>query len=197
MSTVASEASVIFMCLITLDRLLVIKFPFGQIRFQTSSAILISILSWVFVVFIAVFPLIHTEYFQNQFYTKAGVCLALPLTRDRPLGWQYSVAIFIGFNFATFLLIAIGQWLIYNEINRSRMRVTTQSQSRGNDLKIARNLLLVVTTDFLCWFPIGCMGKKFIMTNVICFIRGAFEKFCKSYYISGTSNLNCYKVYIF
>lgn len=162
LSTVSFEASVLFMSLITIDRLLVIKFPFGQLRFKTTSAILACFISWMIAILIAVFPLIHTDYFQNQFYTKSGVCLALPLTRDRQPGWQYSLAIFIGFNFMTFMLIAIGQWLIYNEIHRSKLRANSQSKSRGNDLKIARNLLLVVSTDFLCWFPIGCMGMLHI-----------------------------------
>jgi hypothetical protein len=34
-----------------------------------------------------------------------------------------------------------------------------KSSARRNDLKVARNLLLLVGTDFACWFPIGCMGK--------------------------------------
>lgn len=159
LSTIASEAGVLFVCLITLDRILVIKFPFGQLRFTTRYALLFSILSWLLVIFIAMFPLIHTNHFGNQFYTKTGVCLALPLTRDRPPGWQYSVTIFVGFNFGTFLLISIGQFLIFFEIKRSKQRVKNQSTPRGNDLKIAKNLLLVVATDFMSWFPIGCMGK--------------------------------------
>ncbi|XP_053406651.1 uncharacterized protein LOC123546331 [Mercenaria mercenaria] len=166
LSTLSSEASVMFLCLITLDRLLVIKYPFGQVRFDTRKASMISVLAWITSLFIALFPLMLTGYFQNRFYNKSGVCIALPLTRDRPPGWLYSVLVFIGLNFATFLLIAAGQWSIYMEIRKSSSKLR-KSQSRKKDLIIARNLLLVVATDFLCWFPIGCMGVMAMSGYVI------------------------------
>ena len=161
LSTISSEASVLFICLITLDRLLVIKYPFGQVRFTTSSSVLASVVVWILVCVIAIVPVVITTYFKNNFYSKSGVCLALPLTRDRPPGWIYSISIFIGFNFVTFLAIAFGQWLIYTTINSAKARVKSCSTGRANDLRVARNLLLVASTDFLCWFPIGILGKYY------------------------------------
>ena len=158
LSTVSSEASVLFICLITLDRLLVIKYPFGQVRFSEFFSIVVSAIVWGIVFIIAIAPLVITTYFKNNFYSKSGVCLALPLTRDRPPGWIYSISIFIGFNFVTFLAIAFGQWLIYTKISAAQARVKSCSTGRANDLRIARNLLLVALTDFLCWFPIGILG---------------------------------------
>ena len=114
---------------------------------------------WLLVVLIAVLPIFVTSYFYDSFFSKTGVCLALPLTRDRPPGWVYSISIFIGFNFVAFLAIAFGQWLIYCTINKTRSMITHVSKSRIRDLRVARNLLLVATTDFLCWFPVGILGK--------------------------------------
>ena len=160
LSTLSNEASVLFICLITVDRLLVIKYPFGQIRItQIAAWIFISVV-WVISLFFAAFPFMYTSYFKGAFYSKSGVCLALPLTRDRPPGWAYSVALFIGFNFMTFLLIAFGQFLIYREINASGSMVAASRTKRTNDLRVARNLLLVVATDFMCWFPVGIIGKS-------------------------------------
>lgn len=159
LSTVSSEASVMFLCLITLDRLLVIKYPFGQVRFHTKNALICSMIAWVLCFLIALFPLMYKSYFQNSFYSKSGVCIALPLTRDRPPGWLYSILIFVGFNFITFLLIAVGQWSIYMDMRKSGRKLVSNQASRKKDLIVARNLLLVVATDFLCWFPIGCTGK--------------------------------------
>lgn len=158
-SALSSEASILFMCLITLDRILVIKYPFGQIRISQKPATIFALLVWIIGTIIAIIPLLFTSYFKGEFYSKSGVCLALPLTRDRPAGWMYSISIFIGFNSVTFILIAVGQWLIYSEINTSKKMVGGQRSKRNNDLRVARNLLLVVTTDFLCWFPIGILGK--------------------------------------
>jgi hypothetical protein len=159
LSTISSEASVIFMCLITMDRILVIKFPFGQVRFTTKSALIACIAGWIFSFVVAVFPVTYGAYFRGSFYSKSGVCLALPLTRDKPSGWLYSIVIFIGLNFVTFVLIAVGQLMIYAEIKKTTTVQKSMNVSRSYDLKVARNLLLVVTTDFLCWFPIGLMGK--------------------------------------
>ncbi|XP_060581191.1 uncharacterized protein LOC132737848 [Ruditapes philippinarum] len=158
LSTTSSETSVFFMCLITIDRILVIRYPFGQVRFTTKSAVATSLAGWVLALVIALFPILYSDFFEGSFYSKSGVCLALPLTRDRPPGWLYSVVIFIGLNFVTFVLIAAGQLFIFAEIKKTRTAQKSMNVSRKYDLTVARNLLLVVTTDFLCWFPIGVMG---------------------------------------
>ncbi|XP_053375484.1 G-protein coupled receptor GRL101-like [Mercenaria mercenaria] len=158
LSTVSSEASVLFMCLITIDRILVIKYPFGQLRFNVKSATCAAIATWIFALIISLLPVIYTGYFEGQFYSKSAVCLALPLTRQRPPGWLYSILLFIGFNMFTFILIAVGQLLIYAEIKKQASLRKSLNSTRTNDLKVARNLLLLVTTDFMCWFPIGMMG---------------------------------------
>ncbi|XP_060567599.1 uncharacterized protein LOC132726308 [Ruditapes philippinarum] len=163
LSTVASEASVFFLCLITLDRFLVIKYPFGQFRLNSKHISVLSFIAWTLSVIIALVPVVFDNYFDWKFYSKSGVCIALPLTRDRPPGWLYSVLIFLGLNFMTFCIIALGQGLIYieiwkasSEIKSSTSRSLKSCQKR--DMRVARNLLLVVTSDFLCWFPIGCIG---------------------------------------
>lgn len=157
-STVSSESSVLFISLITLDRILVIKYPFGDIRFTRVKAIIASCICWISSILIAVAPVTFSSYFGGNFYGRSSVCLALPLTKEKPPGWQYSITVFIGFNFATFLMIALGQCFLYSEI-KNQSRQIKRKISRHRDLVIARNLFLVVGTDFLCWFPIGCMGK--------------------------------------
>ncbi|XP_045203508.2 G-protein coupled receptor GRL101-like [Mercenaria mercenaria] len=158
LSTVSSEASVLFISLITVDRLLVIKYPFGSVRITTRLAKVMVLFCWIICFLIAILPIVQSNYFGDQFYSKSAVCLALPLTKDRSVGWLYSIVIFIGFNFVTFVMIALGQTMIYYEIRHQSLAMKKNSSARRNDLKVARNLLLVVTTDFSCWFPIGCMG---------------------------------------
>jgi hypothetical protein len=119
----------------------------------------ISVIIWVFAAFLSILPLIYVDYFSDGFYSKSAVCLALPLTRDRPPGWIYSFSVFVIFNFAMFVLIALGQLLIYTEVRNQTKQSRKMNVSRNNDLIVARNLLLLVSTDFLCWFPIGVMGN--------------------------------------
>ncbi|KAJ8301169.1 hypothetical protein KUTeg_020156, partial [Tegillarca granosa] len=99
------------------------------------------------------------------FYSRSAVCLALPLTRDKPSGWEFSTAIFIFVNFALFSFIAIGQLMIYREVLLAGRNV--KSQRRRQDLSVARSLFVVVFTDFLCWFPIGVMGLMSLSGRVV------------------------------
>ena len=165
LSTVSSEASVLFLCLITVDRILVIKYPFGQFNFRNKNGVIAAGLVWTISIVIALAPVVFTDHFKGEFYGRSGVCLALPLTQEKPPGWQYSITVFIGFNFATFALITIGQCMLYSQIKKQSGK-SIRSTARRKDLVIARNLFLVVATDFLCWFPIGCMGKS-IYLNVL------------------------------
>ena len=157
LATISSETSVFLLCLITLDRLIAVKFPFGQFRFTRGKALVCVGVVWGVTLMLAVIPLISGSYFQGEFYSRSVVCLALPLTRDRPAGWEYSTAIFIILNFMLFLTMALGQCLIYREIVQTASNV--KSTRRSQDMVIARGLFLVVLSDFLCWFPIGIMGN--------------------------------------
>lgn len=157
LATVSSETSVFLLCLITLDRLIAVKFPFGQFRFTRGKALICVAVVWSITIWLAVIPLIPGSYFQGEFYSRSVVCLALPLTRDRPAGWEYSAAVFIILNFLLFMTIALGQCLIYREILQTSSSV--KSTRRNQDMAIARGLFLVVLSDFLCWFPIGIMGN--------------------------------------
>lgn len=155
LSTVSSEASVMFITLITIDRFIAVKFPFGQVKFTVLHAKITSIVVWIIVLIFGILPALPIAYFEG-FYSRSAVCLALPLTRDKPSGWEFSTAIFIFVNFALFTLIAIGQLMIYREVLLAGKNI--KSQRRSQDLSVARSLFVVVFTDFLCWFPIGVMG---------------------------------------
>jgi hypothetical protein len=140
----------------------VIKFPFGTVRFGPLKAYICCGISWFISIILSIIPIIYTSHFQNKFYSKSGVCIALPLTRDKPPGWIYAVSIFVGLNFCSFILVAIGQISIFTELRRAGSAMKKTQQSRKRDLKVARNLILVATTDFLCWFPIGVMGTYLV-----------------------------------
>ncbi|XP_069101259.1 uncharacterized protein [Argopecten irradians] len=156
LATVSSEASVLFLLLITIDRFVSVKFVFGQIQFTKRKARLACMGVWLITLTIAVLPLLPISYFKGQFYSRSAVCLGLPLTREWPAGWEYGTAIFIFMNFVIFISIAIGQILIYREVSGTSEMIKTQRRSQ--DAAIARSLFLVVFSDFLCWFPLGIMG---------------------------------------
>lgn len=160
LSTLSNEASTIFITLITLDRFLVIRFPFGQLKITGKFINIFCVLSWAIGFMVATVPLLP-PFDHWTIYSSNGMCLGLPLTNRRQPGWQFSTAIFIFLNFFLFMFIAIGQVAIYRTMSDTRIdqgSVTNASNRRAQDLAIAKHLSLIAITDFLCWSPVGVIG---------------------------------------
>ena len=151
-SVISSETSVLFILLITLDRFIAIKFPFKMISGTTICVAVVC--TWTFAIVVALIPLLIAD--MDGYYSASSVCVALPITFQKPVGWKYSFGVNIVFNFLVFLLVAVGQIAIYLEV-RTISSVTSSKQI--DDRAIARSLLGVVVTDLLCWCPIGVLGN--------------------------------------
>ncbi|XP_052071161.1 G-protein coupled receptor GRL101-like [Mytilus californianus] len=154
-AAISCEASVNFIMLTTLDCYLMVKSPFGRRRMTYKTAKISTFVCWVFVIIIAVVPIFNTSYFSNTFYSRTAVCLALPFSRQKVSGWEYSTAVFVFYNSIAFTVIAWCQFSIYN-VAKSSNRIMAKRTKQ--DLTLARRLFLIVLTDFLCWFPVGIMG---------------------------------------
>ena len=159
LASLSSEASILFICLITVDRFLVIKFPFGQKKLSKKTGKRISILLWLVAIILSTVPLLPINYFEHAFYSQSGVCLALPITRARPPGWGYAVGLFLAFNSFSCLILGIGQWSIYKEIKESSKQISNKKSSTSKNTRITINLFLVVMTNCLCWLPVGALGE--------------------------------------
>ncbi|KAL8625090.1 hypothetical protein ACOMHN_030725 [Nucella lapillus] len=157
MSLLSSEVSVCIVCLITVDRLLVLHCPFTSLRFDQTTAHVTCFGVWVVGVVMAGVPLFPaTEHW--KLYSHTAICVPLPLSRSKKTpGHVYSFSIMVVFNFVIFLLIAVGQSAIYWSVRRNSLAVR-HSTRPNKDLTIARRLVTVAMTDFLCWFPIGLLA---------------------------------------
>ena len=152
----SSEVSAFIICLITLDRFIVLHFPFSQLRLQPRSAAVSAGLAWVTGILLAAVPLLSvTSHW--RFYSQTGICIPLPITRQDFEGRDYSFAVIIVFNFILFLFIAAGQGFVFWIIKVNSMSATNTT-NKSNDLTVARRLLTVVVSDFVCWFPVGLLG---------------------------------------
>ncbi|CAL1531386.1 unnamed protein product, partial [Lymnaea stagnalis] len=153
----SSETSALFILLVTLDRLLAIAFPLHpNCHFNTKSATVACGLVWIIGLIMATVPLLPP--FQHwQLYTQKAVGVPLPITRSHLPGYEYSFGIFILFNMTVFLLVALGQLLIYLSVTLQKHTRISEIRVR-QDTAIAKRLILVVLTDCLCWFPITVMG---------------------------------------
>nr|KAG5693292.1 hypothetical protein BaRGS_011613 [Batillaria attramentaria] len=154
LALMSSELSAFVICLITVDRLLVLQFPLHRhLHLSTRSAMMTCCAAWFIGLVLAAVPLIPAEW---TFYGQTGICLPLPITRKPFLGQHYAFGVFVILNFLLFVLIGVGQLLIYHAVRKSSM--ASRSNRRKQDVAIARRLSLIVFTDFCCWFPIGLMG---------------------------------------
>ena len=156
LSLLSSEVSALIICLITADRFLVLRFPLSQLRFSARSALLACCVVWTVGLALAAIPLLPvTSHW--RFYSQTGICVPLPITRNDFPGHDYSFGILIVTNFVLFLLIAAGQVIIFTSIQANRLHVN-ENTTRVKDLTIARRLITIAVSDFLCWFPIGLLG---------------------------------------
>ncbi|KAL8604656.1 hypothetical protein ACOMHN_013436 [Nucella lapillus] len=155
LSLLSSEVSALIIWFITLDRFIVLRFPFSTVRFNRTSAAVACLLTWLAGWCLAVLPLLPlTSHW--EFYSQTGICVPLPVTRQDFKGRVYSFSVLIVLNFIVFLFISAGQALIYWTIQNNALK--TDSTKVSQDMTIARRLITIAVTDFLCWFPIGLCG---------------------------------------
>ncbi|KAH9524137.1 hypothetical protein Btru_048220 [Bulinus truncatus] len=160
LSTLSSETSTFLIGLITLDRFIIVTYPFTARDISSRLKCECFILSWVIGFVLALVPVLVPDW---QIYSSNGLCLALPLHTngaDNLPGWEFSMAVYVILNFILFLFIALGQVGIFvNVIKQSNIPTMIHcSERRTQDMNIAKKLAFVAVSDFLCWFPIGIMG---------------------------------------
>ncbi|KAL8612858.1 hypothetical protein ACOMHN_038113 [Nucella lapillus] len=156
-SLLSSEVSTFLICLITVDRFLVLRFPFSRVRFRQRSAQTACVACWLTGLALALVPLLPPAA-HWRFYQQSSICLPLPVTRQPFAGRPYSMGVMVLLNSILFLLIAAGQAFIYRAIGHNSVSLLDCSKSCSRDLTIARRLITVAMSDFLCWFPIGVLG---------------------------------------
>ncbi|XP_070186419.1 G-protein coupled receptor GRL101-like [Littorina saxatilis] len=162
LSLLSSEVSAFLVCLITLDRFLVLRFPFSRLHFRRRSAYIACGIAWLLGLLLSAIPLLpSTSHW--EFYSQTGICIPLPISNKDFPGYAYSFAVMIIFNMVLFLLIAAGQAFIYWSVTANRM----SSSKSTKEMTIARRLISVVVTDFLCWFPIGMLGSLVAYGGVV------------------------------
>ena len=157
LSMLSSEVSVLILTIITMDRFLCIVFPFKFKRLTFKTAFFACVVVWTFGVVISVIPIAGFDYFYDYsghfgFYSRSAVCLPLQLSEGRPVGWEYSVAFFVGLNFISFLFILVAYITMFWTVKRVARAV--RSTHLNKESAMAKRLVFIVMTDFCCWMPI-------------------------------------------
>ena len=161
LSMISSEVSVLMLTLITTDRLICIVFPFKVRRMNRKIAYIIVAGIWIFGTLISIIPTFGLEFFYDEernvgFYGKSAVCLPLHLSSERQAGWEYAVGIFIGLNFASFVYILAAYIVMFFTVKRVSKQVRSTNMNRESQM--AKRMVFIILTDFLCWMPVIIIG---------------------------------------
>lgn len=182
----SGEASVLILALISIDRLLVIVFPFGRVHLSLVSVKVWTAILWILSTIFGILPPILTSVLNKDavgyFYIYSDVCLGLPLIRSTNLEIDfnkydyeteevdftflnvsdgkypyYAIIIFIGLNLLCFLTILCSYVAIFVYARRTSRRAH-RSPEREQELRLAARMAIIVGTDFCCWMPIIILG---------------------------------------
>ncbi|XP_071944557.1 uncharacterized protein [Antedon mediterranea] len=165
----SSESSVYTLTVISCDRFLHIAFPFRRFHLTQETVKFAVAVGWFLTLFTSILPALPIPYFNNEYYGVTSVCLALPLTSEKVRGWEYTAAIFIGFNSLCFLLIFVCYSGVFILIKISSSKVNqagNMNSDKNKHIAIAIRMAVIVATDFCCWVPIIIMGILSLTTSV-------------------------------
>ncbi|XP_037383031.1 relaxin receptor 2 isoform X2 [Talpa occidentalis] len=154
LAMLSTEVSVLLLTYLTLEKFLVIVFPFSNIRpgkWQTS-VVLICI--WIVGFLIAVIPLWNEDYFGN-FYGKNGVCFPLYDDQTEDFGSKgYSLGIFLGVNLLAFLIIVFAYVTMFCSIQKTALQTSEVRNHIGREVAVANRFFFIVFSDAICWIPV-------------------------------------------
>ena len=187
-SIVSSEASVFFITLISINRLINIRFPFSRRKLATKSTTIIVTLFWLTALALGLIPSILAGK-NYKFYDNSHVCIGLPLAKlhiysntfskdytdheeFHVIYWRIRVqSVSLGevdgmfFSSALFLGLNCICYLVillcYVEIMRTVLKSSKRaglSPEMKKQVKMTAKVAAIVLTDFLCWAPVIFLG---------------------------------------
>ncbi|XP_072023466.1 uncharacterized protein [Amphiura filiformis] len=188
LSVLSSEASAFFITLISIDRFLGIKYPFGSRRLGTKLARLIVAMLWLVALSFSVTSYVLSG-LNSRLYSVSEVCVGLPISQlkfynesnvgttiERNSGYvpileEVSQNTYKNSEVSMYLSIAMftGLNLIcflivgfcYTAIfvtARKTSRASGRSETVKEEKRMAKKMSLLVLTDFFCWVPIGIVS---------------------------------------
>ncbi|KAI2569063.1 relaxin family peptide receptor 2 [Homo sapiens] len=154
LAMLSTEVSVLLLTYLTLEKFLVIVFPFSNIRPGKRQTSVILICIWMAGFLIAVIPFWNKDYFGN-FYGKNGVCFPLYYDQTEDIGSKgYSLGIFLGVNLLAFLIIVFSYITMFCSIQKTALQTTEVRNCFGREVAVANRFFFIVFSDAICWIPV-------------------------------------------
>ncbi|XP_015197357.2 relaxin receptor 2 isoform X1 [Lepisosteus oculatus] len=154
LAMLSSEVSVMLLTYLTLEKYLVIVFPFNNTRPGKCQTLIMLASIWLIGFFIAAVPLLNEDLFGN-YYGRNGVCFPLHLdSLEKPTAKGYSTGIFLGLNLVAFLIIVFSYTSMFYSIYTTGLNTTDTRSRLHKDVAVANRFFFIVFSDALCWIPI-------------------------------------------
>ncbi|XP_039534156.1 relaxin receptor 2a isoform X1 [Pimephales promelas] len=154
LAMLSSEVSVLLLTYLTLEKFLVIVFPFSHLRPEKVQTVLVLAFIWLLGFVIAAVPLLNDDLFGN-YYGRNGVCFPLHSDRlEKPTAKGYSTGIFLGLNLVAFLVIVVSYSSMFISIYKTGINTTDVRSRLHKDVAVANRFFFIVFSDALCWIPI-------------------------------------------
>ncbi|KAL6473178.1 hypothetical protein MHYP_G00193660 [Metynnis hypsauchen] len=160
LAMLSSEVSVLLLAYLTLEKFLVIVFPFSHLRPGKLQTGLVLASIWLLGFLIAAVPLLSDDLFGN-YYGRNGVCFPLHSDRlEKPTAKGYSTGIFLGIylltglNLLAFLVIVFCYSSMFYSIYKTGINATDLRNRLHKDVAVANRFFFIVFSDALCWIPI-------------------------------------------
>ncbi|XP_066303429.1 relaxin receptor 2-like [Branchiostoma lanceolatum] len=149
LAMLSSEVSVLLLTYMSMERCLIIVFPFRTMEPSTRQNQTCIACIWLLGLLIASLPFLIQS--STCFYGSSSVCLPLHLRSPYGQGWVYGAVVFIGLNMCAWFIILLCYGCMLVSIHRTRMRTTGQPAHKAD--WIGWRFFFIVLTDSLCWIP--------------------------------------------
>uniref|UniRef100_A0A8I6AND4 G-protein coupled receptor 106 n=1 Tax=Rattus norvegicus TaxID=10116 RepID=A0A8I6AND4_RAT len=154
LATLSTEVSVLLLTFLTLEKFLVIVFPFSNLRLGKRQTAVVLASIWVAGFLIAAVPFTSEDYFGN-FYGKNGVCFPLHYDQAEDFGSRgYSLGIFLGVNLLAFLVITFSYVTMFCSIQKTALQTAEVRSHIGKEVAVANRFFFIVFSDAICWIPV-------------------------------------------
>uniref|UniRef100_A0A8C3XL03 G-protein coupled receptors family 1 profile domain-containing protein n=1 Tax=Chelydra serpentina TaxID=8475 RepID=A0A8C3XL03_CHESE len=150
----STEVSVLLLTYLTLEKYLVIVFPFSNIGPGKHQTIIILVSIWFIGLVIAIIPFWDEDFFGN-YYGKNGVCFPLYSDQTEEIGGKgYSLGIFLGVNLLAFIIIVFSYVSMFYSIQKTALRTSEVRSNIHMDVAVANQFFFIVFTNSICWIPV-------------------------------------------
>ena len=155
LAMVSSEVSVLILTYMSLERFIKITNPYRIITMTGRRIWSIMLVIWTAGLTIALVPLTSQDVFGN-FYGSNGMCFPLHIHEPYMKGWEYSTFVFLGVNLVAMCTIIYCYTGMFCAIHQTRTQTTSPNAKTtlATEMSFAKRFLLIVLSDFFCWFPI-------------------------------------------